>query len=141
MPSGAGSIRGYDHASLPMRDTDAMVAFYRALGCDVAEHPHVVSVYVGDQMINLHRPEVWQREGFTLRAPAATPPCGDLCFVWDGSAAALAALLSGAGAEIEEGPVAREGARRRAASSVYVRDPDGNLLEFMIYPEGSSDAR
>ncbi len=141
MPSGAGSIRGYDHASLPMRDTDAMVAFYRALGCDVAEHPHVVSVYVGDQMINFHRPEVWQREGFTLRAPAATPPCGDLCFVWDGSAAALAALLSGAGAEIEEGPVAREGGRRRAASSVYVRDPDGNLLEFMIYPEGSSDAR
>ena len=141
MPSGVGSIRGYDHASLPMRDTDAMVAFYRALGCDVAEHPHVVSVYVGDQMINLHRPEVWQREGFTLRAPAATPPCGDLCFVWDGSAAALAALLSGAGAEIEEGPVAREGGRRRAASSVYVRDPDGNLLEFMIYPEGSPDAR
>ncbi len=142
MPAGAmGSIRGYDHASLPMSDTDAMVAFYRALGCDIAEHPHVVSVYVGDQMINFHRPEVWQREGFTLRAPAATPPCGDLCFVWDGSAAALAALLAGAGAEIEEGPVAREGARRRAASSVYVRDPDGNLLEFMIYPEGSSDAR
>lgn len=129
-----GSIRGYDHASLPMRDTDQMIAFYRALGCDVAEHPHVVSVYVGDQMINLHRPETWQRKGFTLRAPAAVPPCGDLCFVWDGSAESLRKVLEDAGAEIEEGPVAREGGRRTAASSMYVRDPDGNLLEFMIYP-------
>ena len=39
-----------------------------------------------------------------------------------------------AGAEVIEGPVARQGARRVEATSVYVRDPDGNLLEFMIYP-------
>jgi catechol 2,3-dioxygenase-like lactoylglutathione lyase family enzyme len=139
-PDQTGSIDGFDHVSLPMRDTDAMVAFYRSLGLNVAEHPHVVSVYVGDQMINLHRPETWQREAFTLRAPAATPPCGDLCFVWDGSAESLHALLGGAGAEIEEGPVGREGGRRTAASSVYARDPDGNLLEFMIYPEQGHDA-
>ena len=135
-----GSIDGFDHVSLPMQNTDAMVAFYRSLGLDVAEHPHVVSVYVGKQMINLHRPETWQREAFTLRAPAATPPCGDLCFVWDGSAESLHALLGGAGAEIEEGPVARDGGRRTAASSVYVRDPDGNLVEFMIYEEDGRDA-
>ena len=83
------SIRGIDHVSFPMQNPDAMVSFYRALGFDVAENPHVVSVYAGDQMINLHRPEVWQRDGFTLRAPAARPPCGDLCFVWDGSAESL----------------------------------------------------
>jgi catechol 2,3-dioxygenase-like lactoylglutathione lyase family enzyme len=143
-PDHTGSIDGFDHVSLPMRDTDAMVAFYRSLGLKVAEHPHVVSVYAGDQMINLHRPETWQREDFTLRAPAAKPPCGDLCFVWDGSTESLHALLDEADATIIEGPVAREGGRRRAASSVYVRDPDGNLLEFMIYPpdrrEGSPDA-
>lgn len=128
-----------------MRDTDAMVAFYRSLGLDVAEHPHVVSVYVGHQMINLHRPSIWQREDFTLRAPAAKPPCGDLCFVWEGSPESLDELLDAARATIIEGPVAREGGRRTDASSVYVRDPDGNLLEFMIYPddrrEGSADAR
>ena len=143
-PDHTGSIDGFDHVSLPMRDTDAMVAFYRSLGLKVAEHPHVGSVYAGDQMINLHRPETWQREDFTLRAPAAKPPCGDLCFVWDGSTESLHALLDEADATIIEGPVAREGGRRRAASSVYVRDPDGNLLEFMIYPpdrrEGSPDA-
>jgi len=129
-----GSIVGFDHVSLPMRETEAMVAFYQSLGCDVAEHPHVVSVYIGDQMINLHRPQTWQRERSTLRAPNALPPCGDLCFVWDGSRESLTALLDRAGARIIEGPVARQGGRRTDASSVYVRDPDGNLLEFMIYP-------
>ncbi len=59
------------------------------------------------------------------------PPCGDLCFVWDGSAEALAALLDRAGADVVEGPVERQGGRRAAGSSVYVRDPDGNLLEFI----------
>lgn len=126
-------IRGFDHVSLPMRDTDAMVAFYRALGCDVAEQRSIVSVYVGDQMINFHRPELWPRPEFTLRAPDARPPCGDLCFVWDGPADALHALLARVDVAIEEGPVERRGGRRADASSVYVRDPDGNLLEFMIY--------
>ena len=128
-----GNICGFDHVSLPMQNAEAMVAFYRSLGLQVAEHPYVVSVYVGNQMLNLHRTEIWQRKGFTLRAPAARPPCGDLCFVWDGSPESLKALLDEAGAEIIEGPVERQGGRRAAASSVYVRDPDGNLLEFMIY--------
>lgn len=125
-------IQSFDHVSLPLENTDAMVAFYRALGCDVAETKHLVSVYVGKQMINLHRPELWKR-GFSLRAPEATPPCGDLCFVWEGTAESLHELLAHAGADIEEGPVAREGGRRAPATSVYTRDPDGNLLEFMIY--------
>ena len=134
-----GTIRGFDHISLPMQHTDAMVAFYRSLGLEVAEHPSVVSVYVGDQMINLHRPTVWTRDEFTLRAPAAAPPCGDLCFVWDGSPEALHTLLDDVGADIIEGPVERHGGRRAVGSSVYVRDPDGNLVEFLIYgrEEGS----
>ena len=36
-------------------------------------------------------------------------------------------------AKVVEGTVARQGGRKAPASSVYVRDPDGNLLEFMIY--------
>ena len=128
------TVSGFDHVSLPLQNGEEMVAFYRALGFDIAERPHVVSVYVGDQMINFHRPATWQRENFTLRAPNARPPCGDLCFVWDGTPDGLRARLDDAGAPVEEGPVAREGGRRRDASSVYTRDPDGNLLEFMIYP-------
>ena len=129
-----GGIRGFDHVALPMQNTDAMVAFYRALGLQMSETPGAVSVYIGDQMINFQRPARWQDATFTLRAPAAKPPCGDLCFVWDGTPASLKAMLDRAGAGVVEGPVARQGGRRRSASSVYVRDPDGNLLEFMIYP-------
>lgn len=129
----AGRVRGFDHVALPMQNTDAMLAFYRALGCDVAESAAACSVYFGENMINFHRPATWQRESFTLRAPAARPPCGDLCFVWEGTAEALKAMLDRAGAKVIEGPVARQGGRKKAASSVYVRDPDGNLLEFMIY--------
>ncbi len=129
----AGRVLGFDHVALPMQNTDAMLAFYRRLGFEVRQNPVACSVYIGDQMINFHRPETWQRESFTLRAPAARPPCGDLCFVWEGTPQSLKAMLDTAGAKIIEGPVGRQGGRKKAASSVYVRDPDGNLLEFMIY--------
>ena len=129
----AGGIRGFDHVALPMQNTEAMLAFYRGLGLEIAENAQACSVYIGNQMINFHRPALWQRETFTLRAPAAKPPCGDLCFVWDGTADSLKAMLDRAGAKMVEGPVARQGGRKAAASSVYVRDPDGNLLEFIIY--------
>lgn len=129
----AGGIRGFDHVAVPMQNTEAMLAFYRGLGLQLNETPNAVSVYVGDQMINFHRPTRWQDKTFTLRAPAARPPCGDFCFVWDGTPESLRAALDRVGASIEVGPVQRAGGRRRSGSSTYVRDPDGNLLEFMIY--------
>ena len=116
-----------------MDHTEEMLAFYRGLGLQVIENVNSCSVYIGDQMINFHRPAHWQDKTFTLRARAAKPPCGDLCFVWDGTPASLNAMLGRARAKFVEGPVDRQGGRRRAGSSVYVRDPDGNLLEFMIY--------
>ena len=128
-----GRVRGFDHVALPMQNTEAMLAFYKSLGLQINEGAQACSVYIGDQMINFHRPALWQRETFTLRAPSAKPPCGDLCFVWEGTPESLKAWLDRASAKIIEGPVARQGGRQKAASSVYVRDPDGNLLEFMIY--------
>lgn len=129
----AGRIQGFDHVAVPMQDTEAMLAFYRGLGLQLNETANAVSVYIGDQMINFHRPTRWQDKTFTLRAPAAKPPCGDFCFVWDGTPESLKATLDRVGAKIEVGPVERAGGRRRNGSSTYVRDPDGNLLEFMIY--------
>ena len=129
----AGRVRGFDHVALPMQNTDAMLAFYRGLGLQVNEGAQACSVYIGDQMINFHRPARWQDASFTLRAPAAKPPCGDLCFVWEGTPASLKAMLDRAKAKIIEGPVPRQGGRKKIGSSVYVRDPDGNLLEFIIY--------
>src|SRR5262245_21162713 len=126
-------VAGFDHVAVPMQNTDAIVAFYRRLGFQLTENENAVSVYIGTQMINFHRPTRWQDPAFTLRAPAAKPPSGDFCFVWSGSAGELKTMLERAGVKIELGPVDRAGGRRKTGSSTYVRDPDGNLLEFMIY--------
>jgi hypothetical protein len=72
-----------------------------------------------------------------LRGPAALPGCGDFCFVWSGDVDALRRLLHEAAAQIEEGPVERIGGRdggQARGTSFYTRDPDNNLLEFIIYP-------
>lgn len=133
-----GAVVGLDHVALPMQNSDAMAVFYTSLGMSVAESPHLLRVRLGNQMVNFHRPELWQGD-FPLRASAAVPPCGDLCFVWQGSVESLVQLLQRAEVRIVEGPVEREGGRRVLGSSVYVRDPDGNLIEFMTYPDGSED--
>jgi catechol 2,3-dioxygenase-like lactoylglutathione lyase family enzyme len=131
-PAATGSVAGFDHIALPMQNAEAMVAFYRSLGLAVSENAFLVQVHLGQQMINFHKPEVWQGD-FALRAPAAQPPCGDICFVWEGSTDTLTTMLHHAGVDIVEGPVERQGGRRAVGVSHYVRDPDGNLLEFMQY--------
>ncbi len=132
---GAG-IRSFDHVSFPLQNTEAMMAFYRALGLQVDVGPQLCMVHLGDQKINFHRPELWEQESFTMRAPAARPPCGDFCFVWDGSPESLTALLARVGADVILGPAPRPGGRAGGSvggTSRYVRDPDGNLVEFIIY--------
>jgi catechol 2,3-dioxygenase-like lactoylglutathione lyase family enzyme len=65
------------------------------------------------------------------------PGCGDLCFVWDETLESLLTHLSERGVEIVKGPVETAGGREQGnvtGLSVYIRDPDSNLLEFIIYP-------
>ena len=72
---------------------------------------------------------------------SAQPGCGDFCFVWSGSLDELRRMLRDAGAPVEEGPVERVGGRdagRAKGTSLYTRDPDRNLLEFIVYEPGSS---
>ena len=126
----------FDHVAVPMRNTGAMVAFYRGLGFHVNEGDRICSVHFGDNKINFHRPALWESGEFTLRAPQAAPPCGDFCFVWGGSAAELERTLERVGAVVIEGPAPRQGGRNGGVdtgTSRYIRDPDGNLLEFIIY--------
>lgn len=134
-------IRSFDHVAIPIQNTDAMLAFYRALGFGVKEREQFYSVHFGDHKINFHGPERWQSGRFTLRGPTAVPGCGDFCFVWDGSADSLRTMLDQAGANIIEGPIERMGGRDNGhakGKSTYVRDPDSNLLEFIIYTDGGA---
>ncbi len=131
-------ISRLDHVAVPVDHMEPMVAFYTALGFSVDESlsPLVVSVTQGDMKINLHDRSLWESGAFDLRGPTAVPGCMDICVVWDGPAADLDGLLATASIELIEGPVERDGGRdggTATGSSRYVRDPDGNLVEFIIY--------
>jgi catechol 2,3-dioxygenase-like lactoylglutathione lyase family enzyme len=133
-------IKAFDHAAVPVGDMEAMLAFYRKLGCAISEDyaPMVYSVCFGDNRINFHAPQLWQSAEFTLRGPAAQPGCGDFCFVWEGGPEALAELIDSLAAPVITGPVERQGGRAGGTGvgmSTYIRDPDGNLLEFIVYPD------
>ncbi len=128
-------ITGLDHVAIPMQQVDEMVAFYASLGAEVVEEipGFLHAAYLGSNKINLHTPAAWQSTKFTLRGPAALPGCGDFCFVWAGAFSDLTAHLEAQGIALIEGPVERKGGRRCSGTSVYIRDPDQNLLEFIVY--------
>ena len=68
------------------------------------------------------------------------PGGSDLCFVWPGPIADAIAHLAAHGVAVELGSVARFGARGEGIS-VYFRDPDGSLLEFISYVPPLSDSQ
>jgi catechol 2,3-dioxygenase-like lactoylglutathione lyase family enzyme len=79
--------------------------------------------------LNLHGPGVTAHP--VARIPV--PPGGsDLCFEWSGPIGEAAAHLAANGVTVELGPVERHG-RKGRGTSVYFRDPDGTLLEFISY--------
>ena len=132
-------IVGFDHVAIPTRDPDTLIQFYGRLGFRVPDPREwaeskmpFFSMFFGNQKINVHSEPMWSNPEFTLRGPTALPGCGDLCFVWDGGAEALHSMLNDANAPIIAGPIELHGARGKGVS-VYVRDPDENLLEFIIY--------
>lgn len=133
------STIGFDHIAMPTADAEGLIAFYQRLGFAIndlaawrAGEVGIFSIQVGDSKINVHP------EGYTatLRGPTAVPGCADLCFVWDGTAEECQQMLADAGVEVIRGPGPRKGARAGGglpAVSLYARDPDQNLLEWMIY--------
>lgn len=84
---------------------------------------------LGDQQLNVHGPGV---EPHPLARVPVAPGNSDVCFEWQGPIAEALAHLERYGVGIEEGPVPRDGARG-SGQSVYFRDPDGSLLEFISY--------
>ncbi len=82
----------------------------------------------GSSKINLHL----AGHELSPRAHIAKPGTADLCFIISGELAAMQARLEAAGIGILEGPVTRTGARG-SITSLYVRDPDLNLIELSVY--------
>ena len=120
-----------DHVVIHVSDWDRSGAFYRdVLGAELIERADGHHHYrFGDQQLNVHGPG-------TNPQPVAVheggPGSADLCFVWDGPIESAVEHLRGHGVEIVEGPSERYGGQDEG-TSVYFRDPDGSLLEFISY--------
>ncbi len=132
-------VAGFDHVALPTADADRFIEFYKKLGFAIIDEDEwrrgearIFAIQIGGSKINVHP----QGLNANLRGVTATPGCGDLCFVWDGAVDEVLKMLSDAGVEVIQGPVPRKGGRdggQGVGTSVYVWDPDRNLLEFMVY--------
>lgn len=121
-----------DHIVLTTRDLQGCVRFYvEALGMklETFETPTEkrMALKFGRQKINLHE---WGRE-FTPRAHVAAPGTLDLCFIAAVPLDEVMRRLDDAGVDLIEGPVIKTGAVSKI-HSVYVRDPDLNLVEISV---------
>lgn len=119
-----------DHFVLTVRSLETTLAFYeRTLGFTretAAGRP--TALKFGRQKINVHE----AGRTFEPKAARPTPGGGDFCLITPGSLDEVIAHLRECGVEIEQGPVARDGALG-AMTSIYFRDPDGNLVEVSRY--------
>ena len=119
-----------DHCVIHVSDWEISNTFYRdVLGAELVPREFGWSYRFGDEQLNLHGPGV-------SPAPVAKLPVqpgnSDLCFEWPGPIDEAREHLERNGVEVEMGPVERFGARG-TGTSVYFRDPDGSLLEFISY--------
>jgi catechol 2,3-dioxygenase-like lactoylglutathione lyase family enzyme len=120
-------IASLDHFVLTTRDAERCIAFYtEVLGMRLERFGEGrIALRFGDQKINVHPPQMAP----VIRAAVPTPGSLDLCFLADRPLDAVIAHLAAKGVPIEEGPSTRTGARF-PIRSVYVRDPDSNLIEI-----------
>jgi catechol 2,3-dioxygenase-like lactoylglutathione lyase family enzyme len=116
-----------DHLVLTVADIEDTVAFYRDV---LGMRPETFddgrrALHFGASKINLHR----AGHEFEPKARNPTPGSADVCLIAADALEDVLAKLAEHGIAIEEGPVERAGARGRLRS-VYLRDPDGNLVEI-----------
>ena len=123
-------INRLDHFVLTVADIEKTCRFYSiVMGMTVIEFGQGrKALKFGNQKINLHQ----HGKEFEPKAEKPTPGSADLCFIADTPLDKVVLELNDLGVEIIEGVVERSGANGPIVS-VYLRDPDGNLIEISNY--------
>ena len=135
----AMGIKGIDHWVIVAGDLERTLDFYRRLGFQIAwedraGRPSMPTIRLSEaQKINVHPPDWPERPGYHgARRPAVGG--ADFCLEWEGTVQQVLDLLESSGVAPEVGPATRTCARG-PSTSIYVRDPDGNLVEFTVYEQ------
>lgn len=123
-------IERIDHLVLTVRDLEATCEFYqRVLGMQVVTFgENRKALQIGQQKLNLHQ----QGQEFEPKAAHPRPGAIDLCLITQTPLSDVVAHLQRCQVPIEAGIVQRTGAMG-PIDSVYIRDPDGNLIEISSY--------
>lgn len=121
-----------DHCVIAVSDRATSDPFYaQVLGATIVEQEFANPAYRFDhQQLNVHTPATEAGNLVALRP--VRPGNSDLCFVWEGPIESALAHIQANHVPIIAGPVPRDGGRGRG-TSVYFRDPDGTLIEFISY--------
>ncbi len=123
-------VERLDHLVLTVLSIESTCNFYaRILGMNVVTFEGGrTALAFGRQKINLHE----QGKEFEPKAAAPTPGSADLCFITPVPVPDVVRHLRASGVGIVEGPVRKTGALG-PMTSVYIRDPDDNLIEVSHY--------
>lgn len=134
------SIGFIDHVAVTARDLKEASEFYcRVLEAKIVHDFIVEGELLAQQfridgaMLNIHQ----SGHKHPLVAAKPTPGAVDLCFRWSAPIATAVEHLRQHGVEIIEGPAPRYASDGKEGMSVYFRDPDGNLLEFLSTVEAA----
>lgn len=137
------TVGAVDHLVFNVRDVDVSARWYEQVLGMIREDRQApsgecrTSMTFGHNKINLRPLSATQEAWFTGRTPC--PGSDDICFLTETSPADVVRHFQEHGVEIVLGPVTKSGALGPICS-VYVRDPDGNLVEVSSYPSSASTA-
>jgi catechol 2,3-dioxygenase-like lactoylglutathione lyase family enzyme len=120
-------IKSFDHNVLTVSDIPQTCSFYtQVLGMEeITFSNNRKALKFGSQKINLHL----KGHEFDPKAKRPTPGSADICLIVETSLDEVINRLRKYAIQIEGGPVERTGAQG-ALISIYIRDPDGNLIEL-----------
>lgn len=121
-------LKKIDHVTLYTADSKKSIQFYKMLGFTVRNAGDRYELTAGDFSIHVFE----KGKGLSPMCEKAAPGTADICFELDNGLSMLKTYLREQGLDVVEGVVPRSGSKG-SMQSLYLRDPDGNIIEICCY--------